>query len=257
MARINYFPSSRALLVGLAGMGVSVVGLLIQWVAAPELFGGFPPGIVWIGAAAGIAWLDRGSPWSPAAVVALALWITIGGLAGGRLVENLTSGDAGLVAGNLVMLLGLLVAAVAGVLAVAHNRRHRVQRSPRPLGIENPRRLATLVTVVALVAVAVGDAAPEGLRWDGPGPVLFAVLAVLVALVPGRSMLLVGVLMCAAFVVGWIRSTEVAQTLGAPGDWFPFACAILQLLGLLAGIVAGIVAAWPRRRTVRGYARVS
>lgn len=251
------FTPSRALVATLAGLAVGVLGLLVQWIAAPQLFGsfGFPPGIIYVVAAGVIVWLDRRSTWSPSAAVALALWIVIGGLAGGNLTENLASGDVGIIAGNLVMVLGLLVAAVAGVLAIRHNRRHPGQRQPKPLDGANPHRGATLVTVLALVAVAIGDGAPEGLNWDGPGPVLFLALAVAVALVPGRTMLLLSMLMCVAFIAGWFGSSEVAQKLAAPADWFPFACTLLQILGLFTGLVAGAFAALPARRARRGYSR--
>ncbi|WP_064745491.1 hypothetical protein [Pseudonocardia acaciae] len=240
---------SRSVVVVLGGLAVGILGLLVQWMARPEVFGGFgfPPGIVYIAGAGLIVWADRRSRWSPAAAIALALWIVVGGLAGGDLVDNLRSGGVGLVAGNLVMVAGLLVAAAAGVVAIA---RARPGRQSRPLGAENPRRPAVIVTVVSLVAVAVGDAAPEGLDWDGPGPALFVILAIVVALVPGRAMILLSCIMCVAFLGGAAGSPDSRARFADPSRLLEFGSAVLQTLGLVVGLVAGIAAAWPVRAAV-------
>lgn len=232
-----------------AGLGFAACGLIVQWIAAPETFAGFgfPPGFLYIIVAGLIVWVDRHSVWSPAAAVGLALWIVVGGLAGGVLIPNLTSDDLGVVLGNVVMTVGLVLASVAGGIAIVHNRRHQPGAQVKPLSIRNPRRTVMVVLVVALVAVAVGDAAPEGLQWDGPGPVLFLALALLVALVPGRSMVLLAVLMSVAFVVGAVQSPEAISRLSAPSEVLGFGSTVLQILGLAVSVVAGAVAVLPER----------
>ena len=232
------------------GLAIGGAGLIVQWVAAPEEFAafGFPPGFVYLVVAGLIVWFDRRSAWSPAAAIGLALWIVIGGLAAGELLPNLTSDNAGVVVGNVVMCVGLLVAAVAGAVTIAGNRRRRSEPQVMPLARQNPRRTLMLVLVAALVAVGVGDAAPEGLQWDGPGPVLFAVLAVLVAVVPGRSMVLLAILMSAAFVLGAARSPEVLERLSTPSDVLGFGSSLLQIVGLVTAVVTGAVAVRPDAR---------
>lgn len=241
--------TGRAFALVLGGLAVGAAGLVVQWVAAPEKFAsfGFPPGLIYLVVAGLIVWFDRRSTWSPAAAVGLALWIVIGGLGSGELIPNLTSSHAGVVTGNLVMCAGLLVSAVAGVAAIAENRRH-AKPVIMPLSTRNPRRTTMLVLIAALLAVAVGDAAPEGLRWDGPGPVLFAALALLTALVPGRSMILLAILMSGAFVVGAARSPEVLDRLSTPSDVLGFGSSILQIAGLVVAVTAGALAARPDRQ---------
>ncbi len=60
--------------------------------------------------------------WAPVFSVLISLWIVLGGLAAGELNSNLLSGNAGTVAGNVVMSLGLVFAAVTGVVAMFAGR---------------------------------------------------------------------------------------------------------------------------------------
>ena len=240
----------RDLAVIMAGLAVGGCGLIIQWIAAPETFAGFgfPPGFVYIAVAGLIVWFDRRSAWSPAAAVGLAVWIVVGGIAGGNLIDNFTSPNIGVVLANVVLTVGLALAAVAGVVAIVHNRRRQTAPQLAPLSAHNPRRRVMVVLVVALVAVGVGDAAPEALRWDGPGPVLFAALALLVAVVPGRSMVLLSLLMSVAFVVGALRSPVSMGRLATPSDLLGFGSTVLQILALVVAAVAGVLAVLPARR---------
>ncbi|TCO62256.1 hypothetical protein [Actinocrispum wychmicini] len=234
-----------------AGLFVAAVGLVVQWIAKPAAFAdfGFPPGLFYVVGAAVLVWLDRRANWSPMAAVILALWIVIGGLAGGILLRNLASTNAGTVAGNVVMVAGLAVTAVAGVLAIAHNRRTRPESAPRPLDRSNPRRLAALLTVIGLAVDAIGDAAPEGLNWDGPGPALFAILAVVVALVPGRAMIGLSMLLSLTFVLAAVAEPDSVNRLLNPADALPFGGVVAQILGLSLAVVAGTVAIAPFRRS--------
>lgn len=237
----------RATLLTVAGQGIGALGILVQWISAPELFPGFPPGIVWVVGAAAIVWFDRDTTWSPLAAVVLSVWIVVGGYLGGDLADNLRSDDDGLVTGNVVMIVGLLCSAVAGVFAIVHNRRVATAPAVKPLSRENPRRVAVIVTIAGLVTDAVADGAPEGLNWDGPGPVLFLLLAVIVAVTPGRFMIMIAVLLSSGFVVGALTNPEPLARLSNPADVIPFGFMVLQITGLVVAIVAGLVAVWPTR----------
>ncbi|TQM43231.1 hypothetical protein [Pseudonocardia cypriaca] len=122
-ARFSATPRSTKL--SLSGLAVGVLGLVVQWIADPAEFPGFPPGIVFIAVCAALVVAASGRWWAPVFSVLISLWILLGGLAAGMLTANLLSGDAGTVAGNVVMSLGLAVAAVAGVVAMLAARRAR------------------------------------------------------------------------------------------------------------------------------------
>jgi hypothetical protein len=124
-------------------------------------------------------------------------------------------------------------------------------RALRPVARAHPRRAAGIATIVGLLATAVGDAAPEGLYWDGPGPAIFAVLALLVAVVPGRSAVLVAVLGSATFLYGALTVPASLDRLADPSALLTFGSAVLQLLGLVVAVVAGIVVLWPARARTR------
>jgi hypothetical protein len=121
---------NRSLLLTLGGLAVGVAGLVLQWIADPDKFGGFPPGIYAIAAAGALTWFGRRWRWSPLAAVLMGLWIVVGGTLAGKLQENLTSGDTLTVAGNLVMAAGLLLAVVAGGTAIAGARRTAQRQVP-------------------------------------------------------------------------------------------------------------------------------
>jgi hypothetical protein len=116
MARFWAAPKSTKL--SLAGLAVAVLGLIVQWIADPEKFPGFPPGIILIAVCAALVVVTSGRWWAPVFSVLISLWIIWGGWMGGQLTANLLSGDAGTVAGNTVMVLGLAFAAVTGVVAM-------------------------------------------------------------------------------------------------------------------------------------------
>lgn len=106
-----------------------MVGIALQYAAMPTLFGGFPPGLYFLAGATVLVVLLRRWSWSPVFAVLLAAWITFGGISGGQLAKNLSSGNALLVVGNVVLQLGLVLAIVAGVLAIIGNvRRSRQAR---------------------------------------------------------------------------------------------------------------------------------
>jgi hypothetical protein len=109
------------LVATLSGLAVGGLGIGIQFIAAPEKFGGvpIPPGLYFLAGAALVVWSSRRWRWSPLVAVLLAFWILFGGLRGGQLIANLDSLNGGLIAGVLVMLLGLLLTIVGGIWAGA------------------------------------------------------------------------------------------------------------------------------------------
>jgi hypothetical protein len=117
MTRLASFHSPLCTAV-LAGLGVAVVGLLIQFAGEPAKFGVFPPGIVFIVVAGLIVWLTRRWRVAPLAGVLIGIWITFGGVRSGLLMANLVSSNPLTVAGNIVMEVGLLGAAVTGIIAM-------------------------------------------------------------------------------------------------------------------------------------------
>jgi hypothetical protein len=119
-ARFSSTPMSTKL--SLSGLAVGVLGLVVQWIADPAKFPGFPPGIVFIAVCAALVVAASGRWWAPVFSVLISLWIVLGGWAAGMLTANLLSGDAGTVAGNVVMSLGLVFAAVTGVVAMFAGR---------------------------------------------------------------------------------------------------------------------------------------
>ena len=116
MTRVAAAPKSTSL--SLWGLAVGVLGLVIQWIADPAKFNPFPPGIAFIVVFGALVVFTLRFWWAPVFSVLISLWIVLGGWAAGQLMPNLRSGDAGTVAGNVVMSLGLAFAAVTGIVAM-------------------------------------------------------------------------------------------------------------------------------------------
>ncbi|WP_194818625.1 hypothetical protein [Nocardia sp. XZ_19_385] len=115
--RMRALPKSTKF--ALYGLGVGILGLLIQWIVDPSKFPLFPPGIIVIAVCAALVAFGR-RWWSPIFAPLVAAWILVGGILGEDLTQNLTSGDPGTVVGNIVMCLGLGAAAIAGVSAMVY-----------------------------------------------------------------------------------------------------------------------------------------
>ena len=114
----------------LAGLGVAVVGLLIQWVADPDKFAGanktfglpFPPGILFIAVFGLLTFLSRRWRWHPVFAMLIAVQIVVGGALADKLQPNLVSDNAGTVLGNVVMVVGLVGSFVCGLVAMGTPR---------------------------------------------------------------------------------------------------------------------------------------
>jgi hypothetical protein len=109
-------------------------------------------------------------------------------------------------------------------------------------------RMWVVATCLALVLAAVGDAGPEIVEsrslvagYDGPGPLIYLGVAVLVAAVRWRFVPLVAVAMSALFLVGGLADAEFRDRLAEPAG-AGFAGGWLQVLSFAAAIVCGTAA---------------
>ncbi|GLW33589.1 hypothetical protein [Actinoplanes regularis] len=127
----RFSAASKSTKLSLAGLAVGIAGLVVQWVADPAKFGGFPPGILFIAACAALVVVASGRWWAPVSGVLISLWIVVGGWAAGQLTPNFRSGDAGTVTGTAVMTFGLVFAAVTGTTAMIAGRRARTDTPAR------------------------------------------------------------------------------------------------------------------------------
>lgn len=116
---MSLVPRSWKVAAVLGGLGIAIVGLLIQFAADPVKFWPFPPGIYFILGAALIVWLMQRWRIAPLAGILIGLWINFGGIVRGELFANLASGDVLTIVGNVVMEIGLLGAVVIGIVAIA------------------------------------------------------------------------------------------------------------------------------------------
>ena len=111
------------------------------------------------------------------------------------------------------------------------------------------RQPAVLLTVAGLALAALADGIQP---WDGPGPVIFATLAVVVAVFPRRTVCAGAAAICAFFVVGALINPENTRRLATPSDVLDFGTATAQLTGFVLGVLAGGLAARARPRTRSG-----
>jgi hypothetical protein len=127
---------NRSTLISLAGLLIGVAGLVIQWIAEPAKFAdadlgiALPPGILFILAAGGLVLLTLRWWWHAVFAVLIAFWIAGVGTLAGQVTPNLTSDNAGTVAGNLVMVAGLVLAFGAGLFSMVTARRARGRSRP-------------------------------------------------------------------------------------------------------------------------------
>jgi len=119
--------ASKGTRLSLWGLAGGVAGLVIQWIADPGKFNPFPPGIAFIVVMGALVVFTARHWWAPVFSVLISLWIIVGGWAAGQVTPNLRSGDVGTVAGNVVMLLALAFAAVAGIVAILGGWRARAR----------------------------------------------------------------------------------------------------------------------------------
>jgi hypothetical protein len=226
-----------AMWVTIGGQVVAALGTVLQWLAAPELVTTLPSGLGYIIGALVILWLDRRAAWSPLAAIALTAWIFAG--SGEMLFRQLASPNTLMAAGYWGMVTGLVISSVAATVALV---RRRLTPTPMPLSSRNPLRHLVVVALVALVAVEIGVGAQQDFDLSRPGPSLFLLLPVLVALVPGRSMLLLSAVMSAVFLEGSFSNARLADRLTAPDDTLTVVFAALSLAGMVTAVAVGAMA---------------
>jgi hypothetical protein len=134
MSRVPRF--SRNTVLSFAGLLAGILGLVVQWVADPAKFADgsrsygitIPPGILFILACGVLMLVTVRWWWHPVFAVLIAFWIVGMGSVADQLQPNLLSHNPGTVAGNVLMSVGLLFAAVTGVAAMVAARRARRRR---------------------------------------------------------------------------------------------------------------------------------
>jgi hypothetical protein len=111
--------------LAVAALLLGAVGIAMLWAGGVKFPVAVPPGIVILVAGAAVVALLR-APWVPVVGTALGLFVLVGFLLSPTGWVNLSGGHGGLVAaGQAVQLVGVLVAAVAGVLATRAGYRDR------------------------------------------------------------------------------------------------------------------------------------
>lgn len=223
--------------VTMGGQAVAALGTILQWIAAPEFVKVLPSGLGYIAGALVILWLDRHARWSPLAAIVLTAWIFLG--TGEMLARQLSSPNTLLAVGNWVMVVGLAASALAGVIALVVARATGTERPILPLSSRNPYRPLVIAALAALVAVEIGLGATQNFDLSRPGPSLFLALPILVAIVPGRSMVLLAAVMSAVFLEASFSYAGLGARLIAPADGMAFTLDVLQLAGMTAMIVVG------------------
>lgn len=127
----------RSLRLPLGGLGIAILGLMVQWISKPSIFeaptwgalpGNFPPGALVITVFVGLTVLCARWWWASAFSAAIGVWILYGGIVTGEMANAITKGNAGSIAGLLIMSVGLLIAVVTGVLAMVARRRSKTHR---------------------------------------------------------------------------------------------------------------------------------
>ncbi|WP_051712320.1 hypothetical protein [Spirillospora albida] len=125
-------PAKENLGLPLGGLGLAILGLIVQWISKPSIFeapdwgalpGNFPPGVLVIALFGGMAAVCARWWWSSAFASAIGVWIFIGGIGTGEMANAFRKGNAGSVFGLLVMSVGLVIAIVAGIFVMYRRRR--------------------------------------------------------------------------------------------------------------------------------------
>jgi hypothetical protein len=111
------------------------------------------------------------------------------------------------------------------------------------------RRRWAIAACAALVVAAVADGGPEilGSRsliagYDGPGPLIYLGVAIVVAAVRWRFMPLLAVATGLLFLVGGFANHTFVSRLGTPTDPLQFSAGWLQMIGFAAAAGCGLVA---------------
>ncbi len=120
--RQDHRSSTRTRTALAGGLVLAAAGLIVQILTGVPGFPLIPPGpIILLGAAAVVVWWRW--RWAPAVGLLAALFLAVGGVLEGSVFERLAAPAAvGPFAGSAILLLGLAVAILAGVAALARAR---------------------------------------------------------------------------------------------------------------------------------------
>lgn len=92
-------------------------------------------------------------------------------------------------------------------------------------------RALLIATCAALISASIADAATG---YDGPGPLVYPVFALAVALIPWRHTPLLAAAMSVFFIVGGLASASFVHRLTAPNRLLDFTAGWAQMLSFVA-----------------------
>jgi hypothetical protein len=115
------------------GMVVAAAGIIIQIASGSDLYPTIPPGPIVLLAGAALVALGPWR-WTPVVGVVVPLFLLVGAaiaaVVSGEFVDQLTDpGEVGIFAGDVLQLLGVIAALVAGILALRQSSRTRTSGS--------------------------------------------------------------------------------------------------------------------------------
>lgn len=119
--RAQLSPAGKLTIVGLV---VAAVGIVIQVLSGVAEYPTIPPGFIILLVAAGVVALETRWRWTPILGLAVALFILFGAFVTPGTANRLSNPAAvGAFVGTVVQLLGLVTAAIAGLVSVIRNYR--------------------------------------------------------------------------------------------------------------------------------------
>jgi small-conductance mechanosensitive channel len=115
--------------LNVTGMVVAAAGIIIQIASGSDLYPTIPPGPIILLAGAALVALGPWR-WTPVVGVVVPLFLLVGAaiaaVVSGEFVDQLTDpGEVGIFAGDVLQLLGMITALVAGIVALGQSSRTR------------------------------------------------------------------------------------------------------------------------------------
>jgi small-conductance mechanosensitive channel len=115
--------------LNVTGMVVAAAGIIIQIASGSDLYPTIPPGPIVLLAGAALVALGPWR-WTPVVGVVVPLFLLVGAaiaaVVSGEFVDQLTDpGEVGIFAGDVLQLLGMITALVAGIVALGQSSRTR------------------------------------------------------------------------------------------------------------------------------------
>jgi len=113
--------------VNIAAMIAAAAAILLIFAAAPSRFPPIPPGPIILAVATALVAFAPGR-WTPVIGVIVPLFILIGGITTGGLVDNLNE-NAGAITGTALLLIALVTAIAAGTRAISRGHQTATSRA--------------------------------------------------------------------------------------------------------------------------------